>query len=203
MDLTVEIDVSALQKALRIASGELRAELADTIDHISRSFFKNLYQKHFKGPPGLKMGGRGNLFSKFRKRVIGAEGTFSGRASTGVVTASISASSANTEDMGMEVFTESGAAKMHEFGGTITPSKMMPIVFPGKRLTQTLSVIKFGGRLFLARKNRRSKKSEFIAILKNKITLKPRLGFYMTWQDMQNQNIERLNNAISNALARV
>lgn len=200
--LEVEIDSSKLQKALRVASTELRAEVADTIDHVSRTFFKNLYQKRFKGPPGLKMGGRGNLFSRFRKRVIGQEGTFKGRSSTGVVTASLSASEASTEDMGMEVYTESPVAKIHEFGGTISADNM-PIPFPGKRLTQNLEVIKFGGRLFLARKKRGEKKSELVGILKNQIKIKPRLGFYMTWQDMQNQTIERFNSAISRALAKV
>ncbi len=202
MELQVEIDSSKLDKALRIASTELRAEVADTIDHVSRTFFKNLYQKRFKGPPGLKMGGRGNLFSRFRKRVIGQEGTFKGRSSTGVVTASLAASETSTEDMGMEVYTDSPAAKIHEFGGDIEGHNM-PVPFPGKHITKGLRLEKIGGRIFLVRRNRRDQKSEFVGILKDKIHLKPRLGFYTTWNDMQNQTIERFNSAISRALSKV
>jgi len=207
--LQVEIDSSKLQKALRVASTELRAEVADTIDHISRTFFKNLYQKRFQGPPGLRMGGRGNLFSRFRKRVIGQEGTFKGRASTGVITASLAASSASTEDMGMEVFTESKVAKIHEFGGTIA-GENMPVPFPGKRITKGLEVLDINGRLFLARKrfggsfNKAAReKPEFVGVLKDIIKIKPRLGFYTTWKDMENQTIGRFNSAISRALSKV
>ena len=213
-EIYLEIDSSKLQKALRLAPTQLRAEVSDTIDHISRSFFKKLYNERFKGPPGLRMGGRGNLFSRFRKRIIGntsQEGTFSGRASSRVVTSSLKASSAATQDMGMEIYTDSPVAKIHEFGGTISPGHGMVIPFPGARLTKqggkivtkNLQVIKIGGRVLLGRKSQKGHKTDIVAIVENKITIRPRLGFYNTWGSMANQNIERLNMAISKALKKI
>lgn len=209
--INVEIDTTKVQKALRIAPAQLRAEIADVLDHTSRSFLKRLYKTRFQGPPGLNMGGRGNLFSRFRKRVIGAEGTFSGRASTRAVTSSLSASSADTEDMGVEVYTESKAAKMHEFGGTISGRMIIPLsqspatIKSNRRLLKSgkLVYLRIGGNQLLAKVDKRAHKVQPVFIIKNGIQLRPRLRFYDTWRSMQNLTIERLNSAVQKALEKV
>ncbi|MBI4972899.1 MAG: hypothetical protein HZC16_03675 [Candidatus Omnitrophica bacterium] len=40
-------------------------------------------------------------------------------------------------------------------------------------------------------------------ILKNQVKIKPRLMFYKTWDDLQNERIEILNKSIEKALSKV
>ncbi|MDP3790338.1 MAG: hypothetical protein Q8R48_08070 [Candidatus Omnitrophota bacterium] len=210
--LNVEIDITKVQKALRIAPVQLRSELADTIDHTSRSFLKKFYRTRFKGPPGLTMGGRGNLFSKFRKRVIGSnQGTLSNRIKANTVIGEIVGSNISTEDMGMEIFTNSEAAKIHEFGGTISGRMIVPLPQSpagersDRRLLRSgkLIYLRIGGNQFLAKVDKKAHKARPAFIIKNSVRIRPRLGFYDTWGSMQNQTIERLNNAVQKALSKV
>lgn len=200
--ITVEVDSSKLEKALRIAPQLLREEIADTLDHISRSFLKRLYKTRLQGPPGLRLGGRGNIFSTFQRRVLGTGKSFASSAKSKSTVDILSRAPGGVMDMGIEIFSGSKVARIHEFGGTVSGVNM-PIPFPGKRLTKRAITIKLGNRIFLARKNSKEKTLELVGIIKNSIRIRPRLGFYDTWRGMQSQNIERINTAIDKALARV
>lgn len=211
--LKVEINTAKLHKALRIAQVQIRSELADTLDHISRSFFKTFYRMRLKGSPGIKAkGGRGGLFGKFRKEIIGSgQGTLSTRIKSGTVISDIIGSQVSTEDMGIKIFTRSSVARMHEFGGTITSDKLMPVPL-GNNLSSSqrafakldrLVPVKINGKLFLIKTGKKVDHIEPLFILKGSIKMKPRLGFYSTWQGMENKTIERLNTAIDRALKKV
>jgi hypothetical protein len=211
--LKIEIDTAKLQKALRIAPVLIRQELGDALDHISRSFFKTFYRTRLKGPPGVSArGGRGGLFGKFRKRILGSsQGTLSNKIKSSTTISEIVGSGVSTENMGIEIFTRSTAAYMHEFGGTVGSGKLMPVPL-GNNLSRSqqafakagrLVPVKINGKLFLIRAGKKVDHVEPLFILKGSITLKPRLGFYSTWQGMENKTIERLNTAINRAIQKV
>ncbi len=208
--LHVEIDTSKVQKALRVAPMQLRAELADTIDHTARSFMKTLYRTRLQGSPGIRNRpsglGRG-IFSSFYKRIIGAPNYLSNTAKSGGTISGMIGSNMATMDMGLEIRTRSTAARMHEFGGTISGRMVIPLsqkasnrrLLKGGKLTYVL----LGGKPYLAKVDRRAHKLEPVFIIKNSIKIRPRLGFYSTWGSMQNKTISRLNTAVQKALSKV
>ena len=56
------------------------------------------------------------------------------------------------------------------------------------------------GKQFLVKVKRRSKELLPLFVLKNQIRIRPRLGFYKTWDDMHNERIIILNKSVKKAI---
>lgn len=203
--LYVEINTAKLDKALRIAPDQLKMELGDAFDYLGRKFLKILKQTRLQGPPGIR-GRTHGIFKRFKRVML-------------VPTAGI-------QSMGTEIFTDSKIARLHEEGGVVeaggTGSLSVPLSVRTQMYTasgvlrqrykkpsalKNLKMIPLKGKRFLvkfrSRKDYELTPDKILYVLKNRVKIKPRLGFYMTWQNMENLRIQRLNNAIHKALQKV
>lgn len=213
----VEIDAAKLQKALRAFPQELKNELADSMDHISRRFFKRFYAERLSGPPGIRARHHG-IFHWFKRRLEGQRIEISNRSMTTRRTEEIlSSSSSSPLDMKFEIYTKSKAAGIHERGGTISPGGMMPIPLASQgqmfrqsghlkenykldNLGNKLQPIRIRNHIYLCKVNRARHTIQPLYILLNRVRIKPRLGFYSTWNNMQNDTISLLNKAVDDTL---
>lgn len=215
--IKVEINSAKLQKALRAFPQELKYELADSMDHISRRFFKRFYAERLSGPPGIRARSHG-IFHWFKRRLEGQRIEISNRSMTTKRTEEIlSSSSSSPLDMKFEIYTKSKAAGIHERGGTIAPGGMMAVPLSSQtqmfresgHLKENYKLDNMGGKLvpirirnhiYLAQVNRARHTFKLYYILLNQVKIKPRLGFYSTWNNMQNDTISLLNKAVDNTL---
>ncbi|MCX5712124.1 MAG: hypothetical protein NTY47_03500, partial [Candidatus Omnitrophica bacterium] len=165
-ELTVEINTKNLEKALRLFPKELKYEIADGMDHISRRFLKNFWQARLQGPPGIKAHGHG-FFSHFYR-------------------ASLVAS--DIEGMGMVIFSDSKIAKLHEEGGRVSSPGGRKLAVPLSARTEMFkadgalkmqykhpSMIKnvipivLRGKTYLAKVKQRAKEILPLFVLKNSV----------------------------------
>ena len=128
--------------------------------------------------------------------------------------------------MGVEIYSDSKIARMHEEGAVITAEGGRRLAVPfsqgyrpemytaGGRLRQMfrrpalmkrVGVIKSKGGVkeFLAQFRKGTREVKPLFVLKERVTIKPRLGFYKTWADMRQFHITRLNQAVIKALKKV
>jgi len=203
VQLTTEIDTRALERALKIAPRVLKFELADGLDRIGKGFLKRFRQQQLQGPPGVRGASGHGLFGTFKRVFFVAP---------------------EIEGMGIEVFSESKIAKLHETGGTVrdpggkrlavplsartemfTPSgKLRARYKRPKELKNVRPIwIKSKGKTFLARIKRGSEKILPLYVLKRQVRIKPRLGFYRTWDGLVNYRIDILNKSIEKALRKI
>lgn len=199
--LTTEIDKRALDRAIKIAPKVLKFELADGLDRIGRGFLKRFRQERLQGPPGVRGASGYGLFGTF-KRVFLVSPTIEG--------------------MGTEIFSDSKIAKLHETGGIVTnpgggrlavPLSARTQMFTAKgklrgrykspRKLKNVEPMRFKGQTYLVRIKKRAKKLLPLYVLKRMVRLKPRLGFYRTWDGLVNYRIEILNKSIDKALRRI
>ncbi len=217
LNLKVEINTAKVEKLLRVFPQELKYELADGMDHVSRSFFKTFYKRRLSGPPGIRARPQG-LFHWFKRRLDGQRIDISNRSMTTKRTGEIlEGSSSSPLDMSFLIYTASKAAGIHERGGTISPGGMMPIPLSSqgqmfresgflkenyklKNMRGKLVPIRIRGNLYLAQVNRTRHTIKPYFILLNKVVIKPRLGFYNTWNSQQSDRIMILNKSIDKAL---
>jgi hypothetical protein len=197
--LDVEINTRRLERAIRDVPRALKYELADGMDHISRKFLKIFRQTRLQGPPGIKGSPRG-IFTYFRRTFL---------------------ISSNIEGMGVEIFSDSKIARLHEEGGIIKDPGGGKIAVPlsartemytarGKlrrrykapKLLKKIFPILLKGKTYLARLKQKTKEITPLYVLKNKIRIRPRLGFYHTWDRLENERIRILNKSITKALKR-
>ena len=197
--LDIKLDTRRLEKAIRSVPIALRQEFGKEFDHIQRSFLGTFYKTRLKGPPGIRAyGGRRGLFGTFNKSMI--------------VSPSI-------EGMGLEIFTHSKIAKIHETGGRVTATGGANLAVPlsdrtemftsrGKlkkrykdpsKLKNTFEIVS-RGKTFLAKNIGGEVKPLYV--LKGHVRLKPRLEFYRTWDSMQNKVFTYLNRAVDKSLKR-
>ena len=198
--LTVEINTKNLEKAIRLFPKELKMELGDGFDHISRKFLKTFKQTRLQGPPGIKARSHG-IFAHFTRASL---------------------VSRDIEGMGMTIFSDSKISRMHEEGATIkssggerlaAPLSARPEMFiggqyPGRlkkkyrdpRAMKNVIRIILKGKQFLVKVKRRSRELLPLFVLKNQIRIRPRLGFYKTWDDMHNERIIILNKSVKKAI---
>ncbi|MDP3786124.1 MAG: hypothetical protein Q8R05_00995 [Candidatus Omnitrophota bacterium] len=198
--LTVEINTKNLEKAIRLFPKELKMQLGDGFDHISRKFLKIFKQTRLQGPPGVKARPHG-IFTHFTRASL---------------------VSRDIEGMGMTIFSDSKISRMHEEGATIksaggerlaAPLSARPEMFiggqyPGRlkkryrdpRAMKNVIRIILKGKQFLVKVKRRSRELLPLFVLKNQIRIRPRLGFYKTWDDMQNERIIILNKSVKKAI---
>lgn len=201
VQLTTEIDKRELEKAIKIAPRVLKYELGDGMDRISKGFLKRFRQQQLQGPPGVRGASGFGLFGTF-KRVFLVSPTIEG--------------------MGMEVFSDSKIAKLHETGGIVRDPSGGRLAVPLSARTQmftskgklrgrykrvrdlkNIKAMRFHGKTFLARVTKRAKKILPLYVLKRQVRIKPRLGFYRTWDGLVNYRINILNKSIEKALRKI
>jgi len=196
-ELSVEINTKNLEMALRLFPKELKTEIADGMDHISRKFLKTFRQARLQGPPGIR-GRTHGIFTHFYRACLVSQ---------------------EIEGMGMVIFSDSKIARLHEEGGRISnpgggklavPLSARTELFTAdgrvkqqyrqpRRLKNVISIL-LRGKMFLAKVKQKSREILPLFVLKNSVLIKPRLGFYQTWDDLQNERINILNQSIKKTL---
>jgi len=199
--LTTEIDKRALDKAIKIAPRVLKFELGDGMDRISKGFLKRFRQQRLQGPPGVRGASGYGLFGTFKRVFLVSPGI---------------------EGMGIQVFSNSKIAKLHETGGIVsnpgggrmavplsarsqmfTPKGKLRGKYKKPRQLKNVEPMKFKGQTFLVRVKKRAEKILPLYVLKRMVRLKPRLGFYRTWDGLVNYRIEILNKSVEKALRKI
>ncbi len=195
--LYVAINTKNLDKAIRLVPQKLKTELGDAFDHIGRKFLKTFKETRLEGPPGIK-GRRHGILKRFIRTMLVPYG--------------------GIENMGTAIYTESKIAKLHETGGIVeaqSGSLAVPLSmrremytaggalrtkyrYPGR--LKNVGAVLLRGKRFLAQFIKRSREIKPLYVLKNRVIIKPRLGFYDTWKTMENTNIQILNRAAVKAL---
>ena len=199
-ELTVEINTQNLERAIRLFPKDLKYEIADGMDHISRKFLKVFKQTRLQGPPGIK-GRPHGIFTHFSRASLVSQ---------------------DIEGMGMVIFSDSKIARMHEEGATVknpgggklavplsarrelfTSNGRLKKQYRQPRLIKNVIPIQLRGKMFLARIIKKARQILPLFVLKNSVRIKPRLMFYQTWDDMQNERIVILNKSVEKALSKV
>ena len=201
MRLMTEVDMRALDKAIKIAPRVLKFELGDGMDRISKGFLKRFRQQRLQGPPGVRGASGYGLFGTFKR---------------------VSLVSPTIEGMGMQIYSDSKIAKLHETGGIVkdpsggrmavplsarsqmfTPKGKLRGKYKKPRQLKNVEPMRFKGQTFLVRVKKRAQKILPLYVLKRSVRLKPRLGFYRVWDSLANYRIEILNKKIENALRKI
>ena len=199
-ELTVEINTQNLERAIRLFPKDLKYEIADGMDHISRKFLKVFKQTRLQGPPGIKGRSHG-IFTHFSRASLVSQ---------------------DIEGMGMVIFSDSKIARMHEEGAIVknpgggklavplsarrelfTSNGRLKKQYRQPRLIKNVIPIQLRGKTFLARIIKKARQILPLFVLKNSVRIKPRLMFYQTWDDMQNERITILNKSVEKALSKV
>lgn len=199
--LTTEIDTRKLDLAIKIAPKVLKYELADGMDRIGKGFLKRFRESQLQGPPGVRGASGHGLFGTFKR--------------TFFVSPSI-------EGMGIEVFSQSKIAKLQETGGVVsdpsggrlavplsvrtqmfTSQGKLRTMYKSPRELKNVMAMRLKGQTFLARVTKGFKKILPLYVLKRQVRLKPRLGFYRTWDGLVNYRIDILNKSVDNALRKI
>lgn len=198
-ELTVEINTKNLDRALRLFPKDLKFEIADGMDHISRKFLKVFRQERLQGPPGIR-GRPHGIFTHFSRASLVSQ---------------------DIEGMGMVIFSDSKIARMHEEGATLKNQSGGKLAVPlsarkelftsdGRlkkqyrqpRLLKNVVPIQLRGKTFLAKVKKKLRQILPLFVLKNSVRIRPRLMFYKTWDDLQNERINILNKSIEKALSK-
>lgn len=199
-ELTVEINTQNLERAIRLFPKDLKYEIGDGMDHISRKFLKVFKQTRLQGPPGIK-GRPHGIFTHFSRASLVSQ---------------------DIEGMGMVIFSDSKIARMHEEGATVknpgggklavplsarrelfTSDGRLKKQYRQPRLIKNVIPIQIRGKTFLARIIKKARQILPLFVLKNSVRIRPRLMFYKTWDDMQNERIVILNKSVEKALSKV
>ena len=199
-ELTIEINTKNLERAIRLFPKDLKYEIADGMDHISRKFLKVFKQTRLQGPPGIK-GRPHGIFTHFSRASLVSQ---------------------DIEGMGMVIFSDSKIARMHEEGATVknpgggklavplsarrelfTSNGRLKKQYRQPRLIKNVIPIQIRGKTFLARIIKKARQILPLFVLKNSVRIKPRLMFYQTWDDLQNERIIILNKSVEKALSKV
>ena len=201
VQLTTEVNTQALDRAIKIVPRVLKFELADGMDRIGKGFLKRFRQQQLQGPPGVRGASGHGLFGTFKRVFL---------------------VSPEIEGMGIEVFSESKIAKLHETGGTVrdpggkrlavplsarsemfTPSGKLRARYKKPKELKNVRALRWSGKTFLARVTKRAQKILPLYVLKRSVRIKPRLGFYRTWDGLVNYRIDILNKSIEKALRKI
>lgn len=199
-ELRLEINTKNLERAIRLFPKDLKYELGDGMDHISRKFLKIFRQTRLQGPPGIRAHPHG-IFTYFQRASLVSQ---------------------DIEGMGMVIFSDSKIARMHEEGATLknpgggklavplsarkelfTSDGRLKRQYRRPRLLKNVIRIQLKGKTFLAKVKKKLREILPLFILKNQVKIKPRLMFYKTWDEIQNERIEILNKSIEKALSKV
>lgn len=198
-ELTIEINTKNLDRALRLFPKDLKFEIADGMDHISRKFLKVFRQERLQGPPGIR-GRPHGIFTHFSRASLVSQ---------------------DIEGMGMVIFSDSKIARMHEEGATVknqsggklavplsarrelfTSNGRLKKQYRQPRLLKNVVPIQLRGKTFLAKVKKKLRQILPLFVLKNSVRIRPRLMFYKTWDGMQNERINILNKSIEKTLSK-
>jgi len=204
MRLEPEFDTSKLKRAIRMIPIVLRDELDDAFDHIGRSFLSQFRKERLQGPPGIKSRGSHGIYKYFQRKKL--------------------APTHDLMDMGVEIYSKSKIAAMHETGAVIRGEGSNRLAVPfsqeykpemytaGGRLKtrfrkpgmlKKVRAAKLKGKYFLIQFKKGTDEIKPIFVLKHKITIKPRLGFLKTFSKHRIRRIQILNRAVVKALKKV
>lgn len=201
MRLMTEIDMKALDKAIKIAPKILKFELGDGMDRISKGFLKRFRQQRLQGPPGVRGASGHGLFGTFKR---------------------VSLVSPTIEGMGMQIYSDSKIAKLHETGGIVkdpsggrmaVPLSARTQMFTSKgklrarykrpRELKNVKPMRLKGQTYLVKIKKKIEKILPLYVLKRSVRLKPRLGFYQVWDSLVNYRIDILNKSVEKALRKI
>ncbi|HNX82794.1 MAG TPA: hypothetical protein PKL77_11685, partial [Candidatus Omnitrophota bacterium] len=70
------------------------------------------------------------------------------------------------------------------------------------RLLKNVVPIQLRGKTFLAKVKKKLRQILPLFVLKNSVRIRPRLMYYKTWDDMQNERINILNKSVEKALSK-
>jgi hypothetical protein len=203
----IRIDARRLDRALELAPGILKEELLDALDHIRRGFFKALYVN-----TGLK-----------DKRFIATKNVGIGRH----IKYYRNPNKGDILDMELGIFSRSKVVALHERGGTVRAKSGLMAIPIGDALTSTgrlkpeysefynyrrsynpatnkipgLFMLKKNGKFLLAQKIGKIIRTLFV--LKNQISIQPRLRMMDTWNRMEGYRMEVFNKSIEKALNKI
>ncbi len=203
---SVIVDSKNLERAMRLFPEELKINMADAFDHASRKFFKTFYRTRLRGAPGVKATTHG-LFHRFRRVVmINGKAKFLNANMSRSMTKDIIGRSDDVMNMQIDMYTKSKAAGIHEEGGELSSNgKMMKIpLSAGKeiRANAKLIALKLKGGIFLVLANKRNKTLTPVYILKNRVRMSARLGFYSTWAGLSGARSKILDQAVNDTLTK-
>jgi len=211
MEIEVELNTKDIETMFKVFPMRFRKALADGMDHATRSFFAKFYKERLQGPPGIHHT-HGGIFHRFRRTVMvnGKRVFLRQQAGQTESTSLIAKSSEDPMNMTVEMYTQSVAAGIHERGGTIASGKAMPIplnqsareMLKSKISLNDLDVIKIKGKVFLGRK-RKFNRPELLFILTHSVQIKPRLGFYSTWESHGSRREQIMEDALDKALEKI
>ncbi|MDD4940254.1 MAG: hypothetical protein PHI60_08905 [Candidatus Omnitrophica bacterium] len=203
----IKLNTKALKKLSSVMeNGDiyLRRELADGLDHASRRFFKRLWEERLQGRPGIKAYPFG-VFDHFWRSPKGVIGDRSFRAKSRASTVQAFLQSAKrTADMGIEMFSDSSVAAIHEEGRTLRgkdgklavpmPPNIQPKMYDSlgrvknkykKPENLDLERVTLKGQQYLIKKYKRKKKLNVLYVLKNEVYVKKRLGYEDLFERMK------------------
>ncbi len=202
--IKTQVDASRVLAVLGKLPMAVRFQFGDALDHISLKFLKKLRSERLSGGEGIKAR-PGGLFRRFKRVFLVPS---------------------NTQTMGVEIFTSSKIAKLHEEGGVMRGTGGLRLAVPisasaGTTETSTGAIrrqfggtaynrdvrpkknvmpVNVGGKTYLFRKRRKAGDVlPPLFVLKEEVRLKPRLGFYKTWKDMEPDAIRIVSSALTKA----
>lgn len=196
--MKIILDDHGLDKAIERVPHRVRRELGDGMDRIGKGFLKRWRKARLHGPPGVRGKSGHGLFGTFKRASIFGK---------------------NIDDMGVHIWSDSKVALVHEEGGDVRAEG-------GGRLTIPLSArehmfttagklrkrfkrpgklrgvvpMRWRGKSFLVKVNRRRRDILPLYVLKEKVRLKPRLEFIKTWNGLSNYRTKIINDKIKIAL---
>jgi len=198
--ISCEVDTRKLEIAMRNIPRELKIELGDAFDYIARKFLKTFHATRLHGPPGIR-GTPHGIFKRIHRTDLVPYG--------------------GIENMGIQIASDSKIARLHEEGGVIkaeegslavplsartemyTSEGRLKAAYKHPRQMKNIRLIKLRGKRWLAKFWSWKFQIQPLFVLKNSIIIRPRLGFYKTWADMENMHIERLNRAVQRAIDKI
>lgn len=211
-NLTIKSDYQEeLKPTLKNIPYRAKLALADGLDHSTRSFYALLYKTRLQGPPGIHHS-HGGIFHRFRRIVTvkGKKVFLRQQASQSESVRAIAKSDKDAMNMKIELYSTSKVAGIHETGGTITGKGMpIPLNAEAKRILKQggnlsgLDAVKINGKVFLGRKRRFRGGLELLFILKRSVRIKPRLGFYSTWDKHAGRRNQIIDDAFDAAMEKI
>ncbi|MBI5147764.1 MAG: hypothetical protein HZA37_01270 [Parcubacteria group bacterium] len=204
--IKTKVDASKVLAAGGKIPMAVRVSFGDALDHISAKFLKKFRDEKLSGSGDAIKARPHGLFMRFQR-------LFTLPSQTG--------------KMAVEIFTTSKIAKLHEEGGVMRTARRIavPIHDSSREIETTqgavkkqyggtpyyrdlkalqkrlhLRVITVGGKTYLfAPREKGEGKKPPLFVLKNDVRLKPRLGFYKTWEDMEPDAMKIADQAIGKA----
>jgi hypothetical protein len=210
--IKVEVKTKKIDEMVKNFPIRVRKEIADGLDHSSRSFLNKLLKERLQGAPGIKARPRG-IFHRFRRITLVNDKAVFLRTSApqSETVTDIAKSSRDIFKMSVEIYTKSKVAGIFERGGIIHSKKPMPIplndtardMIRMKLSLKNLSAVFINDKMFLARENG-TKKPQLLFILKRSTKpISPRLGFYDTFRNHQPRHSEIMQEAFQRGLEKL